>query len=66
LEFLEDDEFRDLCKEDLLPRVPAGYRLFLFVADREAVSNPEFPSSSSICTTSAGAVFAQSCPRFRA
>ena len=44
MEFREDDEFRDLCKEDLLPRVPAGYRLsFLFVADREAVSNPEFP-----------------------
>jgi hypothetical protein len=44
VEFREDDEFRDLSKEDLLPRVPAGYRLsFLFVADREAVSNPEFP-----------------------
>ena len=43
VEFLEDDEFRDLSKEDLLPRVPAGYRLsFVFVVDREAVSNPEF------------------------
>jgi hypothetical protein len=44
VEFLEDDEFRDLSKEDLLPRVPAGYlHSFVFVVDREAVSNPEFP-----------------------
>jgi hypothetical protein len=44
VEFLEDDEFRDLSKEDLLPRMPASYRLsFVFVVDREAVSNPEFP-----------------------
>ena len=42
--FLEDDEFRDLSKEDLRPRMPASYRLsFVFVVDREAVSNPEFP-----------------------
>ena len=44
VEFLEDDEFRDLSKEDLLPRVPAGYlHSFVFVVDREAVSNSEFP-----------------------
>jgi hypothetical protein len=44
VEFLEDDEFRDLSKEDLLPRVPAAYlHSFVFVVDREAVSNPEFP-----------------------
>ena len=44
VEFLEEDEFRDLSKEDLLPRVPASYRLsFVFVVDREAAGNPEFP-----------------------
>jgi len=45
VELLEDDGFRDLSKEDLLPRVPAGYpHSFVFVVDREAVSNPEFPT----------------------
>jgi hypothetical protein len=44
VEFLEDDEFRDPSKEDLLPRVPTGYlHSFVFVADREAISNSEFP-----------------------
>ena len=44
VELLEDDEFRDLSKEDLLLRVSAGYpHSFVFVVDRKAVSNPEFP-----------------------
>ena len=44
VQFLEDAAFRGLGTEELLARVPSGYKhSFLFVVDGTAVSHPEFP-----------------------
>jgi len=44
LEFLENTEFHNLRKEDLLARVPEGYgHSFLLVVDRAAIAHPDFP-----------------------
>jgi hypothetical protein len=44
VEFLEDQEFQGLGKEDLLTLVPENYNhTFLFVVDRFTTTHPEFP-----------------------
>src|ERR1700730_6812291 len=44
VEFLDDTEFRNLSKEELLARVPGDYNhTFLLVVDSIAISQPEFP-----------------------
>ena len=44
VEFLDDADFRRLSQEELLARVPDGYKhTFLFVVDAVAMSHPEFP-----------------------
>jgi hypothetical protein len=44
VEFVEDSEFRDLTKEQLLALAPRGYKhSFLLAADAAAIGNPEFP-----------------------
>lgn len=44
VEFLEDAAFRGLGTEELLSRVPHGYKhSFLFVVDSTTISQPEFP-----------------------
>jgi hypothetical protein len=44
VDLLEDTEYRDFTKEELLAAVPELYgHSFLMVVDKTAVSNPEFP-----------------------
>jgi hypothetical protein len=44
VEFLDDSEYRDFTKEDLLASLPGRYdHSFFLVVDKTAVSNPEFP-----------------------
>ena len=44
VEFLEDQEFQGLGKENLLTLVPENYNhSFLFVVDRVTTTHPEFP-----------------------
>lgn len=44
VEFVDDNQFRDLTKEQLLEMVPSGYKhTFLLVVDTNAIQRPEFP-----------------------
>ena len=44
VEILDDSNYRDLNKDELIAAVPDDYRLsFFFVVDKAAVSNPEYP-----------------------
>ena len=43
VEFLEESDYRNLTKEELLAIVPRGYNYsFFFVVDRAAIANPDF------------------------
>jgi len=43
VEFLEDSDYRNFTKEELLAIVPRDYdHSFLFVVDRAAIANPDF------------------------
>jgi hypothetical protein len=43
VEFLEDTDYRNLTKEELLAIVPRDYNhSFLFVVDKAAITNPDF------------------------
>jgi hypothetical protein len=44
VQFLDDKDFRGLSTEDILTRVPTGYKhSFLFVVDHATFAHPEFP-----------------------
>src|SRR5216684_2921469 len=44
VEFLDDSQYRDFTKEELLASLPELYdHSFFLVVDKTAVSNPEFP-----------------------
>jgi hypothetical protein len=44
VECLDDKEFADLPKDQLLKRLPEGYpHTFLIVVDRQAITHPEHP-----------------------
>ena len=44
VELLEDTEFQNLSKDDLLARVPRDYyHSFLLVVDSTAITHPDFP-----------------------
>jgi hypothetical protein len=44
VQFFEDADFRGLCTEELLGRVPSDYKhSFLFVVDSATINDPQFP-----------------------
>ena len=44
VEFLDDGEYRDISKEQLLGLVPEDYNhSFIIIVDRTAISQPDFP-----------------------